>query len=111
MNDNITTIKELKDKIEKFSVDRGWSKKENVKNLCMALSVECSELLEIFQWMHSDEVDNIKKDEKEFTHLKEEISDVFWYLIRICSHYDIDLVSSVLDKEIKNAKKYPIDKN
>lgn len=108
MDDKIT-IKELKDKINKFSKERGWLEGENVKNLVMALSVEVSELLEIFQWVHSDDADKIKDDENEFIHLKEEISDIFWYLMRICQHYSIDLSEAVMDKAVKNAKKYPIE--
>ena len=107
--DEKTTVKELKDKIKKFSEERGWLDEENAKNLVMALSVEASELLEIFQWVHSDDADKIKDDEAKFTHLKEEISDVFWYLMRVCEHYDIDLTEAVLDKAVKNAKKYPVN--
>lgn len=106
--DEQTTIKELKEKILNFSKERGWLDGENAKNLVMALSVEASELLEIFQWTHSDDVEKIKDNENEFTHLKEEIADVFWYLMRICKHFDIDLTEAVMDKAIKNAKKYPV---
>lgn len=108
--DEKTTVAELKAKIKEFSKERGWLEGENAKNLVMALSVEASELLEIFQWVHSDDADKVKNDEAEFTHLKEEISDVFWYLMRVCEHFDIDLTESVMDKSIKNAKKYPINK-
>lgn len=107
MNDNTTTINDLKKRIDNFSLARNWHKNENVKNISMALSVEVAELVEIFQWVHSDDVDNIVNDSERFTHLKEEIADVFWYLTRICNHYDIDLTEAVCDKEIKNAKKYP----
>ena len=105
--DKRTTIKELKDKIMNFSKERGWLDGENGKNLVMALSVEASELLEIFQWTHSDDVEKIRDNEKEYIHLKEEIADVFWYLMRVCEHFDIDLTEAVMDKAVKNAKKYP----
>ena len=107
MLDNKTTIEELKNKIKVFSQERNWLNNENGKDLVMALSVEASELLEIFQWIHSDDADKIKDDENKYIHLKEEIADVFWYLMRVCSHYDIDLTEAVGDKEVKNAKKYP----
>lgn len=107
MKDNIRTIEEMKNMIDNFSKERGWDINENPKDLVMALSVEASELLEIFQWMHSDKADSIKDNPKEFEHLKEEISDVFWYLIRICNHFNIDLTEAVEDKAIKNARKYP----
>lgn len=108
MKDNIRTIEEMKIMIDKFSKERGWDINENPKDLVMALSVEASELLEIFQWVHSDKADSIKDDPKEFEHLKEEISDVFWYLIRVCNYFNIDLTEAVEDKAIKNARKYSI---
>lgn len=103
-----TTVNQLKEKIKDFSIERNFLETENAKDLSMALSVECSELLSIFQWVHSDKADDIKYNEKLFENLKEEIADVFWYLIRLCEHYDIDLTQAVIDKEVKNINKYPI---
>ncbi len=107
MTDKITTIEQLREKIDKFSEERNWNDGSNGKNLAMALTVEAGELLEIFMWKHSDEADEIRNNSSEFTHLKEEIADIFWYLMRICNHYEIDLTDAVFDKAIKNAKKYP----
>lgn len=107
LNDSKITIREIRNKIQSFSIARGWVKNENPKDLVMALSIEAAELMEIFQWLHSDEADKIKDNEREFTHLKEEISDVFWYLIRLCEHFNIDITKAVEDKAEKNALKYP----
>ncbi|WML33432.1 nucleotide pyrophosphohydrolase [Clostridium sp. OS1-26] len=109
MDDTQMTIDEIRKKIVSFSKERGWDKGENAKDLVMALSIEASELMEIFQWLHSDKADNVKDNANEFQHLKEEIADVFWYLIRICEHFQIDLTKAVEDKTVKNAIKYPID--
>lgn len=109
MDDTQMTIDEIRRKIVSFSKERGWDKGENAKDLVMALSIEASELMEIFQWLHSDKADNVKDNANEFQHLKEEIADVFWYLIRICEHFQIDLTKAVEDKTVKNAIKYPID--
>lgn len=109
MDDTQMTIDEIRKKIVSFSKERGWDKGENAKDLVMALSIEASELMEIFQWLHSDKADNVKDNANEFQHLKEEIADVFWYLIRICEHFQIDLTKAVEDKAVKNAIKYPID--
>ncbi|MBI6874913.1 nucleotide pyrophosphohydrolase [Clostridium aciditolerans] len=109
MDDTEMTIDEIRKKIVSFSKERGWDKGESAKDLVMALSIEASELMEIFQWLHSDKADSVKDNANEFQHLKEEIADVFWYLIRICEHFQIDLTKAVEDKTVKNAIKYPID--
>lgn len=99
----------MKTFIQDFSDARGWRKDQNAKDLVMALTVEAAELAEIFMWLHSDEADSIKEDEREFEHLKEEVADVFWYLCRICEHFEIDLSKAVGDKAVKNAVKYPVN--
>ena len=43
-------IEKINKDIKQFSKDREWDKFHNPKNLVMALSVESSELLEIYQW-------------------------------------------------------------
>ena len=101
MNDE--KIKEL---ILNFSKERDWDKFHNPKNLAMALSVEASELVEIFQWLNEDQSLNLDKDKKE--HLKEEIADIAVYLHRICYAFDINLEDAIVSKMKKNEKKYPL---
>jgi NTP pyrophosphatase (non-canonical NTP hydrolase) len=108
MNDDTTTVSELRLLIERFIAARGWHLSDNAKNVVMALNVEAAELAEIFMWLHSDEVyERIRNDAGAYEHLREEIADVFWYLCRLCAIYGIDLSKAVADKEVKNAVKYP----
>jgi NTP pyrophosphatase (non-canonical NTP hydrolase) len=92
--------------IKEFSTQRDWEKFHNPKNLAMALSVEASELVEIFQWLTLEQSENLSEDKKE--HAREEIADIAVYLIRICMHFDIDLEKAIIDKMKKNEKKYPL---
>lgn len=75
----------------------------------MALTVEAAELAEIFMWLHSDNADSVKRKADEYQHLREELSDVFWYICRLCEHFDVDLAKAVEDKTVKNAEKYPVE--
>ena len=93
--------------IKKFSQERDWDKFHNPKNLAMALSVESSELLEIFQWLNEEE--SLKLKDKKLEHLKEEIADVAVYLLRICMSYDINLEEAIVSKMKKNELKYPLN--
>jgi len=108
MTDKTTTIAEIKKHIQDFSDARGWHKDQNAKNLVMALTVEAAELAEIFMWLHSDDTNSVKNNEKEYQHLQEELADVFWYICRLCEHYDVDLANAVDKKTAKNAVKYPV---
>lgn len=99
-------IENIEKKIAEFSSDRNWDKFHNPKNLVMAMSVEASELVEIFQWLDFEQAANLEGDKKE--HMKQEIADIVIYLMRICMHYDIDLEKAILEKMKLNEKKYPL---
>lgn len=99
----------LEKEIFKFSDDRDWDQFHSIKNLSMALSVESSELVEIFQWMTDSESNSIVGDEMKFPKVKDEIADIFIYLIRISSKLNINLEQAVLSKMEKNIAKYPVE--
>ena len=77
------------------------------ENLTMALSVEASELVEIFQWLTPEQSNNLT--DKQMASIKEEIADVAIYLLRLCDVLDIDIESSVMDKIKVNSDKYPVN--
>lgn len=99
----------LKEIILTFSKDRDWNQFHSIKNLSMALSVEASELIEIFQWMSEADSNNIKNDPQKYPQVKAEIADIFIYLIQIASRLDIDLEEAVLTKMKANELKYPVE--
>ncbi|WP_278540533.1 nucleotide pyrophosphohydrolase [Oxalobacter formigenes] len=100
----------LAEKLQRFSTDRDWDPFHTPKNIASALSVEASELLEIFQWTRGQhDWSEIDDDESVRTHVEEEVADILLYLIRFASLAKIDLQQAALDKMQKNAVKYPIE--
>ena len=100
-------IEKIKQIINKFAEDRNWDQFHTPKNLSLALSVEASELVEIFQWLKDEESKIL--DEKNLQSVREELADILIYLIRIAHKLDIDLQNSVLEKIKINETKYPIE--
>ena len=100
-------LNKIKKKLCKFSDDRNWDQFHTPKNLAMALSVECSELVEIFQWLTEEESKNL--DLKTIKSVKDEVADIFIYLIRIADKLNIDIEEAINHKIEKNASKYPIE--
>ena len=94
-------VKTIQKQLSDFTNERGWDQFHNPKNLAMALSVEASELVEIFQWL-TPEQSEIVMSSNESEHVKEEMADVLIYLIRLADKLDINLESAVADKIIKN---------
>ena len=104
-------LQKLNAEIEKIVHDRDWDQFHSIKNLSMALNVESSELLEIFQWMKEEDSNHIKNDPKLMSKVEDEVADIFVYLMRIVSKTNIDLETAVMNKLKKNAEKYPVDKS
>ena len=44
----------IQKELRKFAEDRDWNKFHALKNLAISISIESSELLEIFQWEKDD---------------------------------------------------------
>jgi len=100
-------IKNIQKQLSDFADERDWDQFHNPKNLAMALSVEASELVEIFQWLTPEQAEEIM-DSSQSDHVKEEVADVMIYLLRLADKLDIDLESMVSDKIVKNGKRYPV---
>lgn len=110
VNDSERKIHELKEKIKEFCDARDWDQFHNAKDLAIALSIEASELLEIFRWKSPEEVEALFENEKKKEDIEDEMADVLYFLVRIAQRYDLDL-SEALDKKMeKNERKYPVEK-
>ena len=93
--------------INKFALDRDWDQFHSPKNLASSISIEASELLEIFQWAeHSRE--EIGNDEKLSQQISEEIADVMIYCLRLCSTLEMNPISIINEKIQLNQMKYPV---
>ena len=99
----------LRDKMRAFIAERDWGQFHSPKNLAMALSVESSELVEIFQWLTEEQSRALDPQAKAAA--GEEIADVLLYLVRIADQLGIDLVAEAQKKLEKNAEKYPVEKS
>lgn len=98
-------LKSIEQTLTTFSEKRDWDKFHSPKNLAIALSVEASELLEIFQWLTEEQSQNLSQEQ--IQHTEEEIADIVIYVLNLCRKLNIDLEQAVLKKIDLNAIKYP----
>ena len=99
----MTDINEVIKAIIDFRDQRSWAQFHNSKDLALALSIEASELNELFLWKKSDDVNEDM--------LKEELADVLNYALLIAHKHNFDIKEIILDKLKKNAEKYPVSKS
>ncbi len=103
----LTEIEKLQLKVQDFADKRQWQKFHSPKNLAMALSVETAELVEIFQWMETEQSREV--DDETLEHIEQEIGDIVIYLINLANQYNINLLNAAQKKLLLNENKYPDD--
>lgn len=106
--DNNTSVSFFKNEVQKFVRDRNWTKFHTPKNLIQALSIEVSELSEIFLFKDIS-LDTINSDKKLLENISDEISDIFIYLISLVNSINLDLTSAFIKKMEKNKDKYSVE--
>lgn len=90
------------EKLLRFRDERDWEQFHNSKDLALALSIEASELLEVFLWKNNEDFNKDK--------LEEELADVFMYGLLLAKKNNIDINTIILKKLQKNNEKYPVEK-
>ena len=98
----MSDIQEITDALVKFRDERDWAQFHNSKDLALAISIEASELNELFLWKKAEEV-NLDK-------LRTELADVFAYAFLLAHKHNLDIKTIVNDKLKLNGEKYPVDK-
>lgn len=91
--------------INKFREERNWRQFHNEKDLAISISLEASELLELFQWKTADE------GKTSVTEIKEELADVLIYAYMMADNMNFDIDDIIAEKLAKNEEKYPVSKS
>lgn len=94
------------EKINQFREERNWRQYHNEKDLAISISVEASELLELFQWKSPEEVTSAKHER-----IEEELADVLIYSYMLADNLDMNIDEIIARKLEKNSQKYPIEKS
>lgn len=106
-----TTVEQLREAMQDFVTRRDWHQFHTPKNLAGSVSIEAAELVELFQWMTTEEAsDRAKTDDKLRGEIADEMADVFLYLLSMANALNIDLTKSTFAKIEKNNVKYPVEK-
>lgn len=102
------SVAELQARLTDFAAARDWEQFHAPKNLCMALSGEVGELLEHFQWLTTEQSEQL--DDETLREVGLEMADVFIYLLRLAERLDVDLVAVANEKTDINEKRFPVER-
>jgi NTP pyrophosphatase (non-canonical NTP hydrolase) len=98
-------LNQLARNLRHFAAARDWEKFHTPKNLSMALSKECAEIMELFQWLSPEE--SLHLDDNTRAAVGEEIADVLIYLTRLADVLGIDPLEAAFRKMDYNEQRFP----
>ena len=110
MADDKTTIKEMIDCVADFEKKRDWQQFHAPKNLAMGIAIETGELMEHFQWISETQSRQVAHDSEQMAEVRQEVADVFCYILLLAYTLDIDLSDAFYEKMKRNDEKYPAQK-
>lgn len=98
----MSDFKNITDLLIKFRDERDWEQFHNSKDLALAISIEASELNELFLWKSNEDVDKER--------LKEELADIFSFALLLAEKHKLNVPSIIKDKMKLNGNKYTVEK-
>ena len=104
----MSDIQKLTERILEFRDSRNWKQFHNPKDMALSLVLEAAEVLEHFQWKNGEELTEYLKTNK--AEISDELMDVLYWVLNMCSYLDIDIPEAFERKMQKNEAKYPVDK-
>lgn len=102
------TLLQVEKRLQAFNEARDWGGYHSPRNLAMALSVEASELLELYLWS-SDEGPQPPVESRADA-VADEAADVLICLLNFCHRANIDILEAASKKISKNELKYPVER-
>ena len=100
----------LRDQLRQFAQERDWQQFHTPRNLLRALVGEIGELAALFQWLTGEQAAALMDSPEQAARVREELADVFGYLLRLADVLHVDLAEALEAKIRINAQRYPADR-
>ncbi len=103
----VPDVAALQRRLVAFAAARDWGPYHTPKNLAAALSVEASELVEIFQWLTPEQSARVMEQPESAHRVADEVADVLAYLLQFCEVLGIDPLAALAAKIERNEARFP----
>lgn len=94
------TYEDIRNELREFVAERNWEQYHNLKDLALSVSIEASELVEIFQWKNPEDINDEDRE-----NIKFELADVLIYVFFICDKLGIEPYEIIREKMEINKKR------
>lgn len=101
----------LQSEVRQFCDARDWDQFHDIKELSIGLVTESAELLDLFRFRNKEECEAMLNEAARREKIEDELSDVYYFLLRIIDRYEIDIEKALRKKLTKNEAKYPVEKS
>jgi len=108
-DDSGLELTEVLSAIETFREERDWKQFHHPRDLAAAISIEASELQELFLWKSDRQIAEALNENGLGSAVSEEIADILIYCLYLLKDLDRDPLKVILEKLKKNRQKYPAD--
>ena len=100
----------LRAALRSFVSARDWEQFHTPKNTAICLSIEASELLELYLWsLDGDTKPAPGSGPPPRTRIEEEVGDVLISLLNFCEVAGIDPITAATEKLVDLERKYPVE--
>jgi len=103
------SIEALLPSLLEFRAQREWEQFHLPKELAAAISIEASELQELFLWKERESHDKVKQDQHRMELISDEVADILIYLLFLSHDLGINLPDAIKQRIEKNKTKYPAE--
>ena len=94
------TYEDIRNELREFVAERKWEQYHNLKDLALSVSIEASELVEIFQWRNPEDI-----NDEDRQNIKLELADVLIYIFFMCDKLGIEPYEIIKEKMEINKKR------
>ena len=94
------TYEDIRNELREFVAERNWEQYHNLKDLALSVSIEASELVEIFQWRNPKDI-----NDEDRQNIKLELADVLIYIFFMCDKLGIEPYEIIKEKMEINKKR------
>ena len=94
------TYEDIRNELREFVAERNGEQYHNLKDLALSVSIEASELVEIFQWRNPEDI-----NDEDRQNIKLELADVLIYIFFMCDKLGIEPYEIIKEKMEINKKR------
>ena len=94
------TYEDIRNELREFVAERNWEQYHNLKDLALSVSIEASELVEIFLFIIPEDI-----NDEDRQNIKLELADVLIYIFFMCDKLGIEPYEIIKEKMEINKKR------